>query len=63
MGVIEVLQEQAQRRGRTQGLAEGWTKGRTEERSIVASAMKKDGLPIEQIVRYTKLTEEDLRKL
>jgi len=45
---------------------EGMEKGKLEERAMIESialGMKKDGLPIEQIAKYTKLTIEEIEKL
>ncbi|MCY4779287.1 Rpn family recombination-promoting nuclease/putative transposase [Sphingobacterium sp. UT-1RO-CII-1] len=45
--------------GKAEGLAEGARKNAIE----TAKAMKKDGLTIEQIVKFTKLTVEEIEKL
>lgn len=51
MGVIEVVKKQERQ------------KGRREEAIAIASEMKKDGIPIEQIAKFTKLTIKEIEKL
>ena len=53
-----------------EGLQEGLQKGRLEERTKaeaekreMAREMKKDGLPVEQIAKFTKLSVEEIEKL
>lgn len=58
IGLQEGLQE-----GRKEGLQEGRKEGRKEEAIAIALEMKKDGLPIEQIVKFTKLKTEEIEKL
>lgn len=50
-------------RAREIGLQEGLQEGRKEEAIAIALEMKKDGLPIEQIVKFTKLKTEEIEKL
>jgi len=42
---------------------EGMEKGKREEAITIAREMKKDGLPIAQIVKFTKLSVEEIEKL
>jgi len=67
MGVIEVLKEQAKRQGLEIGTAMGMEKGRLEGRleglQIAAREMKTARFPIDQIVRFTKLSAEEIKKL
>lgn len=42
---------------------EGRAKGRTEERRAMAAAMLADGEPVEKIVKYLRLSEEEVLKL
>lgn len=37
--------------------------GKVEEKNLIASEMKKDGEPIEKIIRYTKLSKDEIEKL
>jgi len=50
---------QAQKEALSEALAEGERKKAIES----ARVMKKDGLPIEQIIRFTELSAEDIEKL
>ena len=49
--------------GRAEGLAEGLTQGRTEGVISVALNLKNMGLPVEQIVKATGLTAEEIERL
>jgi len=42
---------------------EGRAEGRTEERRAMAAAMLADGEPVEKIVKYLRLSEEEVLKL
>ena len=42
---------------------EGRAEGRTEERRAMAAAMLADGEPVEKIVKYSRLSEEEVLKL
>jgi predicted transposase/invertase (TIGR01784 family) len=44
-------------------LKEGIAKGKIEEAKEIAREMKKDGLPFEQISKFTKLSIEEIEKL
>jgi predicted transposase/invertase (TIGR01784 family) len=44
-------------------LKEGIEKGRHEEALTIAREMKKDGLPLAQISKFTKLSVEEIEKL
>jgi predicted transposase/invertase (TIGR01784 family) len=43
--------------------AEGIEKGKLEEAIAIAREMKKDGLPVSQITKFTKLSAEEIEKL
>ena len=45
------------------GLAEGRNEGREEERISIALNMLKDGLPFDQIQKFTKLTLDKIKEL
>ena len=49
--------------GRAEGLAEGRAEGQKEQRISMARQMKTDGLPMEIIIKYTQLTEDDIASL
>jgi len=51
MGIEEFLLDQAKK------------KGKQEEAIAIAREMKADGIPIEQIAKFTKLSIEDIKKL
>ena len=63
--------ETAEKKGRAKGLAEGIEKGRAEgraegavkEKMAIARQMKADGMSTDVIVKYTNLTEEEIRRL
>ena len=46
-----------------EGLKEGIEKGRREEALDIAREMKKEGLPVAQIVKFTKLSAEEVENL
>ena len=45
------------------GIKQGIEKGKHEEALAIAREMKKDGLPLTQIVKFTKLSIEEIEKL
>lgn len=49
--------------GRAEGITEGITRGVTEERIRNARTMKEIGIPMEQIVKVTGLTETEIEEL
>ena len=55
MGIEELLLDRAKK----QGIREG------EHKSLIAVAreMKKDGIPVEQIAKFTKLSIKEIEKL
>ncbi len=55
--------EKGMAEGLEQGLAQGLEKGRHEEALETAREMKKDGEPIAKIVKYTKLTIQEIEAL
>jgi len=67
MGIEEFLLDQAEKKGkqegRKEGRHEGKQEGRHEEAIAIGREMKADGIPIEQIVKFTKLSIEDIKKL
>ena len=49
--------------GKAEGLAEGKAEGKVEEQQAIARRMLSDGLPMDVIVKYTTLTEDQIRAL
>jgi predicted transposase/invertase (TIGR01784 family) len=49
--------------GEAKGIEKGIEKGKHEEALAIAREMKKDGLPLAQIVKFTKLSVEEIEKL
>ena len=48
---------------RLEGHAEGRAEGKTEEKNAIALKMRQAGLPIEQIMLFTGLSEENIKSL
>lgn len=49
--------------GRAEGRAEGKIEGKTEEKNSIALKMMKGGMPIEQIMQFTGLSEKEIKSL
>lgn len=68
ISVEKTLYNSAERRGKAKGLAEGKAKGLAEglakgekkKQQDIARTMKKDGLPIDTIIKYTGLTASEI---
>lgn len=68
ISVEKTLYNSAERRGKAKGLAEGLAKGLAEglaegekkKQQDIARTMKKDGLPIDIIIKYTGLTASEI---
>lgn len=64
ISVEKTLYNSAERRGKAKGLAEGLAKGLAEgekkKQQDIARTMKKDGLPIDTIIKYTGLTASEI---
>ena len=56
---MRYAREQGLKEGREEGIAEG----RAEVLRETARAMKTEGEPVEKIIRYTRLSAEDIEKL
>lgn len=71
MGVIEILVDRAKNqafeqgieRGLEQGIEQGIEQGRRENALKTAFEMKKEGIPVEQIIKFTKLSVEEIQML
>lgn len=61
--LLHDAEEKGKAEGIAEGIAEGKEEGRNEERREMARKMKNDGLGEAEIVRYTGLSEEDVRAL
>ncbi|WP_256011754.1 hypothetical protein [Desertivirga xinjiangensis] len=59
MGIIEVIKKQE----REEGKLEGKLEGELEKAIEIAAEMKRDGLPVAQIVKFTKLSAEEIEGL
>lgn len=55
MGIIETVKQQERNKGKREG--------KREEAIVIAREMKKDGLPISQIAKFTKLSVKEIEKL
>jgi predicted transposase/invertase (TIGR01784 family) len=53
----------ARQEGMIKGIEKGIEKGKLEEAIAIAKEMKKDGLPLAQISKFTKLSAEEIEKL
>lgn len=68
ISVEKTLYNSAERRGKAkglaegkaEGLAEGLAKGEKKKQQDIARTMKKDGLPIDTIIKYTGLTASEI---
>lgn len=68
ISVEKTLYNSAERRGKAKGLAEGLAEGLTQglaegekkKQQDIARTMKKDGLPIDTIIKYTGLTASEI---
>ena len=63
MGIEEFLLDQAKKKGKQEGRQEGRQEGKHEEAIAIAREMKADGIPIEQIAKFTKLSIEEIKRL
>ena len=55
--------EMMKRRTAEKAKQEGKKEGKLEERIAVAAEMIKDGKPLSEIIKYSKLTKAEIRKL
>ena len=56
-------EEKGMAKGIAKGRAEGRAEGKTEEKNAIALKMRQAGLPIEQIMQFTGLSEENIKSL
>jgi predicted transposase/invertase (TIGR01784 family) len=62
-GMFSSAKKEARAEGLAEGLAEGEVKGRTEEKNETAIKMLEDGMPIENVCKYTGLSIEQIKEL
>ena len=60
---LEQVRKQCIEQGLEQGLEQGIEQGELSKATEMARAMKADNEPVEKIVRYTGLSEEEIRRL
>ena len=60
---IEMMKRRVAEKSRRKGLQEGRQKAENEINERVATDMIKDGKPLSEILKYSKLTEAAVRKL
>lgn len=61
--VVDTSREEGKEEGKEQGLREGKEQGLKEGKAMIAIEMKKNGEPLDKIVRYTGLSREEIEKL
>lgn len=61
--IIDRLEKRGRLVGRQEGRQEGRLEGEKAERIAIAREMKEDGFAIDKIMRYTKLSEEEILTL
>jgi predicted transposase/invertase (TIGR01784 family) len=57
------IEQQLIEKGKKEGIKEGEKVGEHKKAIETAKKMKTDGLDIEHIIKYTGLSEEEIRKL
>ncbi|HBJ76970.1 MAG TPA: hypothetical protein DDY68_03985, partial [Porphyromonadaceae bacterium] len=65
-GIVEGMkigEKKGIQKGIERGKKEGMKEGKRENSLLIAQKMKKDGLPMEVIMKYTNLSKEDIEKL
>jgi predicted transposase YdaD len=62
MGVKEILLDRAKNEGLERGRQEERAKAEDEKRQI-AREMLADGAPIEQVIKYTRMSKEEIEAL
>lgn len=60
---IECARKEGIEQGIEQGIEKGREEGRKEERRLIAQKCKKEGMPIEMIIRLSGLTEQEILSL
>jgi predicted transposase/invertase (TIGR01784 family) len=63
MGIMEAVREQILDEGIEKGIEKGMERGELKKALETALEMKNDGQPIEKIIKYTKLTIEQVESL
>jgi predicted transposase/invertase (TIGR01784 family) len=60
---VSTAEARGEAKGMEKGMEKGIEKGKLEESIAIAHEMKKDGLPLAQISKFTKLSVEEIEKL
>ena len=61
--VMETAKNEGIAEGRAEGEAIGIQKGALQEKTSIAMQMKKDGMPIEMIAKYSGLSIEQIKEI
>jgi predicted transposase/invertase (TIGR01784 family) len=61
--VLDHAISEAEAKGIEKGIEQGFEQGKLEEAREIAREMKRDGLPIAQISKFTRLTVEEIERL
>ena len=62
-GFADSLLRKTRTESEARGEARGKAEGKTEEKNAIALKMRQAGLPIEQIMQFTGLSEENIKSL
>ena len=60
---MDYMKKQGREEGKKEGREEGKKQGREEGERMIALKMLKDGIPLEQIAKYTKFTIVEIKEL
>ncbi|MDR1731001.1 MAG: hypothetical protein LBR61_02800 [Synergistaceae bacterium] len=60
---VSVFERVYTARGKEEGLREGELKGRLKGRLEMAQNMLRDGVPVDKVVQYTRLSKEKVETL
>jgi len=60
---VSTAEARGEAKGMEKGMEKGIEKGKLEEAIAIAREMKRDGLPLAQISKFTKLSAEEIEKL
>ena len=63
LATLAYAEQKGIEKGIEKGIQKGIQKGKREEAIAIAREMKKAGVPVEQIARFTKLSVEEIEKL
>ncbi len=63
MEAAQVALQEGKKEGRKEGRKEGLREGRKEEKLEIAREMKRDGMSLDRIVKYTGLSKDEIKQL